>query len=562
MQLDSRTLPRRARATRSVIALLSFLSGFSAGLLGQTPEQRREIDAFRDTLQSVTDTLALREREKRLLPFVRRARSDPAFHLSLGYLALRQGELGGASHLDEAASEFRLAASLAPQWPYAWLAVAYAEYTLGGRLGGSERRAMLARDAFSRATQAFARAVTLEPGFASRLEELARRAVRDGSLNKAGVIREALRRATSAPLRGARLLLALGRVQRELGDTAALGTLAAYLATHDNRALGLVELGRTQLLRGDWSGAAAYLAGAVDDDPVAGAEYRADLASIASDSDLAEFDRRRGPARAEFLRRFWTVRDRLELRREGERLAEHLRRLAVARREFLVVMPDSTERFDDRGRIYVRHGDPDDRASYVVPGIEPNESWRYRRGGAARADLVLHFVARQAPNDYRLVESVVDVSNARGIPAAGKSRNAAPASEGLRLAETTEQLFRSRSALAPRYRQMPPSRPDQLADFLTWERALGRRGIRVAASSDSYVLHFARDLDAWGALLVAGGSGARPMIQVVFAIPGYRIEPATGAAGVVYPVRVRFAALDSLGNLVASVDSTAWIELG
>jgi hypothetical protein len=48
----------------------------------------------------------------------------------------------------------------------------------------------------------------------------------------------------------------------------------------------------------------------------------------------------------------------------------------------------------------------------------------------------------------------------------------------------------------------------------------------------------------------------------VFAIPGYGIEPATGGAGVVYPVRVRFVALDSLGNVIASVDSTARIELG
>ncbi|HLG04505.1 MAG TPA: GWxTD domain-containing protein, partial [Gemmatimonadales bacterium] len=487
-------------------------SGFRAGVLlaaissslgAQSPEQRRGIDSFRDTLLSVTDTLVLREREALLLRSARRMRADAAFHLQLGHIALRQGELGGIRHLDDAASEFRWAAGLEPQWPYAWLGVGYAEYTLGGRLGSRvvpsrDRNLALARDAFSRSAQAFARAVALEAGFASRLEELARRALREGAPEKVNVFREALRRATAGRSRPSRLLLALGRVQREMGDTAALGTFALVVAGNESRAVGLLELGRTQLLQGDLSGAGRYLARAASDDPVAQAEYRADLAPIASESELVEFDRLRGAPRADFLRRFWIGRDRLELRADGERLAEHLRRLRVARREFLVVMPDSSERFDDRGRVYVRHGPPDERASLTVPGVEPNQSWRYRLGGG----VVMHFVSRPAlpANDYRLVESVLDVSDAR-------------------------------------------------------ERELGRQGIRIGTTSDSYTLRFEPDLDAWGAVLVAGGTGAGPAIQIAFAIPGSAVEPATGVTGVVYPVRVRFIAVDPAGGVIASVDS-------
>jgi GWxTD domain-containing protein len=558
--LGSRTIGRTERVLGAILVAGALLAAASrAPLAAQSVDQRRAIDAFRDTLETVTDSLVLRAEEGRALLVVRRARPDPFTHLRLAHLALRQGDLGGASHYDDAASEFKWTTQLAPGWPYAWYGLGQAEYALGARAGGGERRPVLARDAWSRASRAFARAASLEPAFAVRLEDLARRALRDRSAAKAGVVLEALRRAaqeTRSP-KGARIVLALGRVERETGDTGALRTFRTYLATGENSAVAQVELGRERLLRGDLAGESDYLEGAAVDDPVAAAEYRADLLPIASDAELADFDLRRGAAREEMLRRFWTRRDRLELRADGERLAEHLRRLAVARREFLLGSDDGTERFDDRGRIFIRHGEPDDRASFTTPGVEPNESWRYRRGGE---DLVLHFVARQSPGDFRLVESVLDVSDLRGAGGERASWAGGGRPEG---GVNTAQLLRSRAALAPLYQQqLPAGRPEQTADFLARERALGRRGIRLGARSDSYPRRFQRELDAWGAIVVAGGSAQQPAVQVLFAIPGYAIEPATGAVGVVYPVRVRFVALDTAGNAVASLDTVAAIAPG
>lgn len=552
MPSDSRTLPGTAGAMTSLFLLSSLVTALDA----QTPDQRRTIDAFRDSLQAVTDSTWLQAREARLLLTAQRERNDPLLHVRLGQLALRQGELGGPSHYDDAASEFNWAADLAPQWPYAWFGLGLSEYALGGRLGGGrDRTNSPALTAWSRATLAFARASVLEPGLAVRLEALARRALRERAPERAAVIREALRQATVElrSQRGARLLLALGRIQRETGDTGALRSFEAYLAADDDRPLALLELGRTQLLRGDLRGMAAYLAGASDEDPSAVAEYRADLLPIAAEAELADFELSRGPGRAETLRRFWSQRDRLELRQEGERLAEHLRRLVVARREFVTAGDDGSERLDDRGRIYIRHGEPDDRASFARPGVEPNESWRYRRAGT---DLVLHFVARQSPTDFRMVESVLDVSDVRNELMNSPGAAASGWSDG-----SAEQLLRSRSALAPVYGSVHTGAPALVAAFLAQERALGRRGIQVGARSDSYTLRFERELDAWGSLLVAGGSGAQPAIQVIFAIPGYAIEPATGAAGIVYPVRVRFIAVDEVGAVVAAVDTVARIEL-
>jgi GWxTD domain-containing protein len=338
-----------------------------------------------------------------------------------------------------------------------------------------------------------------------------------------------------------------------MGDSAARATFAAYITNGEDHGLGLLELGRTRLLLGDLGGAADYLEGLSSDDPVAVSQARNDFLPIASDAQLADFDLRHGSARADMVRRFWTTRDKVELRTEGSRLAEHLRRLAVARQEFVFTGEDGVDRPDDRGRVFIRHGEPDDRASFTIPGVEPNESWRYRRGAS---DMVLHFSARNAPKDFRLIESVLDVTDVRSSVGFGQS--ASQETPGA----SSEQLLRSRSALAPLYRQGPAGRAEQGADFLARERALGRRGIQLGTLTDSYTLRFPIELNAWGKYAVAGGSGSAPAVQVMFAIPGYAIEPATGTVGFVYPVRVRFVALDTAGNIVASLDSTMRIEPG
>jgi GWxTD domain-containing protein len=526
------------------MALLLSCAG-ATSLSAQSAEQRRALDAFRDSLSAVTDSAALAAQETRLLAEARKSRNDALLHLRLGQLALRQADVGGPSHYDDAASEFKFGAELAPQWPYAWYGLGLSEYALGS----------LDRDAWARATEAFARAAALEPGFAPRLEELARQALRAHAASRAAVIRDALIRGMreARSQHEGRLILALGRVQREMGDTAARATFTAYLANGEDRGLGLLELGRTRLLAGDLGGAADYLEGLTSDDPGAVAEARVDFLPIASDAELADFDLRHGSARADMVRRFWTTRDKVELRSEGSRLAEHLRRLAVVMQEFAFTGDDGVERPDDRGRVFIRHGEPDDRASFTIPGVEPNESWRYHRGGN---DMVLHFSARHAPKDFHLIESVLDVTDVRSSVGFGEPSSLA------RPGASSEQLLRSRSALAPLYRQRAGGGGEQAADFLARERALGRRGIQLGTQTDSYSLRFPIELNAWGEYAVAGGSGSAPAVQVLFAIPGYAIEPATGTVGFVYPVRVRFVALDTAGNIVASVDTTTRIEPG
>lgn len=145
----------------------------------------------------------------------------------------------------------------------------------------------------------------------------------------------------------------------------------------------------------------ALLAGAGHSGVDAGAlAYRTFLSLVATPNELADWDATPVADRAEWLRRFWLARDIMAGVGEWERLNEHFRRLAVATRsyarkmrgapvgtldevrdEFRMPVP-----FDDRGRIYVRHGEPDDRLLSFAG--QAYEVWRYR---GADGGLVLFF---------------------------------------------------------------------------------------------------------------------------------------------------------------------------
>lgn len=204
--------------------------------------------------------------------------------------------------------------------------------------------------------------------------------------------------------------------------------------------------------------------------------------------------------------------------------------MMVARKNYLIFGEDGVERFDDRGKVYIRHGEPDDRVTLAAPGVEPNESWGYRRGSSAHDGLVLHFVARHNPREFGLVESVWDIATGRGLA----------------------ELLRSRAPLDPMYREVPV-RPDQLAALKARERTQGRGSMRLALATDEFPLQFAARTAMWGQVLVTGGNGASPVLQIIF------VAPRAGASSSRL-ARVRFVALDTTGTVVASADSSVTLD--
>ena len=122
---------------------------------------------------------------------------------------------------------------------------------------------------------------------------------------------------------------------------------------------------------------------------------------------------------SEALRVYWLERDPLPASSYNRRLIEHYRRLMYAEEHYRYdgyrppmakadvlngfSFPDwyhENQKFDDRGLIYIRYGNPDDWAMAVTQDLPPNISWLYEARGEI-PKLIFHFcIPSQAPLGY------------------------------------------------------------------------------------------------------------------------------------------------------------------
>lgn len=535
--------PRIRIVPRLMATLFFLLTTYLSPLTAQAV-----FEAFRDSLATSSDTTALRATLRTL------RRSSP---LQAGLVGLRLGELGADPSFGKAISSFRQAARLDPRQPEPWFGLGLAEtgrsqwemrdkLRLGSRVG---------LGALERSSDRYGRALEADPHFVPAALNLARVELSLLDTARLRVARNALRRVAAAVAPGPPdLMLALGRVERAAGSLdSAVIAFERYLAVGPNRALALLELARTRLALGRTDGEAPYYEGAALDDAVAMAEYRADLEPLVADSVLRDLDRLKGMVRAAYLHRFWTDRDHIELRPEGERLREHYRRLLFARIHFPLTISrrfygrldayrSGNTEIDDRGIIYIRHGEPAERLRPFVFGLMPNESWRYVRSDG---DLLFHFSGGYDGNgggdlyDYRLVQSVLDLRGASDAP--------------------KDQLILSRQSLSPLYGRMLNWGRFGSAKARVQERNIGVASIEVGTTTDSYELQFKRRLAALADLVSVGRDSRGNLAHFVFGIAAAGTSARRVEGGYEYSVRVRLAALDRHDRAVATLDTTVVI---
>lgn len=555
-------------------AVLALIAAFWAvpGPAAQSPAQRRELERFRDSLAAFTEVAPLRALEGELIARARQDRDNPMLHLRLGFLALRLGDLttGDAQrrHYDEAGSEFEWAVQQQPTWPYGWYGLGFAELGVGDSelplVGGVQ--AMLGRDALSRSANAFAKSAEVDPGFVAGLAELSSTALRQRVNARMDVALAALRRASRTPAATApAVLLARGRVERAAGSLdSSAAALRALRARDTASVVARYELARTGFLQGEPAATALWYAALAAADSTTLALVREDLAIVMADSVLAAFDAATGFDRATVVRTWFEQRDDDALHARGERLAEHYRRLDVARRNYRLVSERrqygiaeryrSTQgEYDDRGVIYVRHGEPDQVARYNATGIEPNESWLYRRESG---NLLFHFVAREDVQDFRLVESLFDVFDYAATVAMRDAEALAQAPGGAELLRHIDGLLRSREPLDPIYSRLMGAGQGGNARLLTEERRLGAQAIREGTTSDSWPLDLGPEIDATVMALAVGSGTDGPRVQLAYAIPGTALPPRTVEQGFAYPVRLRASVVALDGTTVATLDTT------
>ena len=554
---------RPAAPLSRCVAIASTLLVLAVGPLhAQSPEQRAAIESWRDTLAQTTDTIMLLRWERLGIIDAKADRGNAMIHLRLGFISLRFGDLVGTPHYDDAASEFEWVTQLQPTWPYGWYGLGLAELGVGDSQIAlvTGLKSMFGKDALAKSAQDFAQSAVVDPSFVQGLVELSNTALRQRVNIRLDVALNALRiSAGTAAAKNPQVLLARGRVEREVGNPdSSQAAFEGYLAAGGDQGLGLIELARTQLGAALDEGATHYYEGAALNDSLSVPLYRKDLAYIATVPEMAGFDSTEGSGRVAWLQEFWNGRDHASLRSQNERLKEHYRRLYYARRNFMLAAVNrhyqieeiyhsgSTE-FDDRGMIYLKHGDPTDRASLTGANIEPNETWRYAR---TDGDLIFHFVSREDVQDFKIVESLMDILGyATAVQLQGSDTSLAFNPE-------TERLLSSREQISPIYTKMKGAGSGSLGRYMSEERAEGRSSMLLGTTTDSYELHFGKTLNAKVQVLAVGHDSGGTLVQVAYAVPGSSLVAITTARGQVYPIRLRFVALDSSGRAVAAIDTT------
>ena len=155
---------------------------------------------------------------------------------------------------------------------------------------------------------------------------------------------------------------------------------------------------------------------------------------LMTDQEKSEYKNAPLARKGFIFKKFWTIRDPSPGSVENERLIEHYRRIRFVREHFHFTAPPY---YDDRGRIYIKLGEPDYR--YVAPVTEfafyGSESWSYEN---IYKGLVFDFVENGGV--YRLVE---DLREAAG-PAAGATNRLAVA----------EALYEQRSHISNSYTKL------------------------------------------------------------------------------------------------------------
>ncbi|MBN1999827.1 GWxTD domain-containing protein, partial [candidate division KSB1 bacterium] len=145
---------------------------------------------------------------------------------------------------------------------------------------------------------------------------------------------------------------------------------------------------------------------------------------VLSDEELYEYQQMTSPDQwRDFFKKLWIKRNPMPAADLNLRLIKHFQRLVYAEKFFRwdgfrtwVNNPDKlhylnypnvfelNDKFNDKGLVYIRHGEPDDRAFDISENLVQNESWLYYRSGSVDRKLMFHFIIDEAAtgNNWRL----------------------------------------------------------------------------------------------------------------------------------------------------------------
>jgi GWxTD domain-containing protein len=168
----------------------------------------------------------------------------------------------------------------------------------------------------------------------------------------------------------------------------------------------LVKLSEVYLERGEEEEATrSYYEGLVNlTDPGTLEDILAELEPLMHKMEKEEYRKLAVEKRGDYFRKFWKKKDPTPTTMLNERYIVHFRRVKFAKENF----PDIVSPYyDDRGKIYVKYGPPDDKyiSDVSKEGTYENESWTYEL--SIQRGLTFDFVKKG--HSYR---QVIDLSEA------------------------------------------------------------------------------------------------------------------------------------------------------
>ncbi|MGQ0814543.1 MAG: hypothetical protein ACT4O1_08755 [Gemmatimonadota bacterium] len=439
------------------------------------------------------------------------------------------------------------------------------------------------RDPISLAKNDFKKALALDSGFVGAAIELAHLSVDSRDKDNMAAAAVALRRLVGAQRGGTQAAVTLSEIEEALGNvqaasnaadiaTSISGGSAGSAAAEHARAVALLRpAGRIE------DGARAYFAGVEHLTQATAPTYYDAVSPVATDGEQTEWNAADLDGKKQWLGRFWSGRAAVSGVTVAERMAEHFARLAIAHERFrrqssrgaapggsLIAATNRNEMlpFDERGVIYVRHGEPSEIVHTSDLDLRPNETWVYQRNGK---NVLYNFVVLRDGTDYRLVDDLLlalDPST-RGVPA-----------------EAAAKLMRDRQAYEPRYAALAqkydsydrasrvriPGGADVAARRMneslgsintaqTLIAADNRANARAALATDSHTPDFSADLPFYYDLYAFKGRNGLTDVAAAAAIPGSGLSPQPMGTQFIYSIQASLIFVDTAAREITRKDS-------
>jgi len=592
---------RHARLCLAILAAAPLALRPTGPLAAQEPADRVAIDRFRDSLGAITDIATLNSivaREKNARPTT----GDRELgRLRYGWALVRLGQVAdSAPPLIDALLQFYEAGVRRSKWPYAHFGMGANKLALDG-IGAREIRSQHQTAGSGwrwGAANAFLYAVKADTNYITAAVELGLTVMRTPTWADIPPVVTAMTRAAKSGQAGNEVWLVLGRLQRQIdSNAAALRSFDTYAAIPGvDKSMAQLERARTLFALGQNQEAErAYFSGAAFPSDSARELYIKDASWIADSSEIREIRAASGEQLPAVLGRLWRDRESASGRAAGSRLAEHYRRWDVAQRNYKLqpaltrqwdfgqIYRSAQSDLDDRGVIYMKHGDPDEKAFFVADGIPPNESWVYHRPAG---DLVLHFTQTLGSSGWHLIEGLGQIAgNPCQVPGLLESRvmidpyyqaladmarmDSVKIAAAFKSGDNAAAQFFAACAPGEMVRGQAVSAVVGVAASVStqWygtqrqnqERLDSRASIERSTTTDSdplrYRAPFAPFVQGYG---VGGPRPNNGRILLVWALDGRdqpRADTIPGVQGLVYSTRIRANVFDTTGKLVVSVDS-------